>query len=58
MLRKCDALIGIDQKNAAYQQYSKILTIDPENAIAKNALQNISLRLLCIKFHLNNFLFV
>lgn len=44
MLRKCDALMSIDQKNDAYQQYSIILSIEPENAIAKKALKNISLR--------------
>lgn len=45
MLRKCDGLIGIGQKNDAYHQYTKILSIDPDNLIVKKALKNIPLRL-------------
>lgn len=44
ILRKCEALLATEQKNEAYKQYSHILKIDPENAIAKKALKNISLR--------------
>lgn len=44
MLRKCDALIACDRKNKAYQLYARIQQIDPENAIAKKALKNISIR--------------
>lgn len=44
MLRKCDALIASDRKNDAYKQYTCILDIDPENEVAKKALENISLR--------------
>lgn len=44
ILRKCEALLVIDQKNEAYKHYSYILKIDPENVIAKKALKNISLR--------------
>lgn len=44
MLRKCEAFLATNQKNDAYKQYSQILKIDPENAIAKKALKNISLR--------------
>lgn len=44
MLRKCEALIAIEQKNDAYKLYSYILKVDPRNAIAKKALKNISIR--------------
>lgn len=44
MLRKCDALIACDRKNEAYRLYTKILQIDSENATAKKALKNISIR--------------
>lgn len=44
MLRKSDALIANGCKNEAYKQYTNILSIDPDNEIAKKSLQNISLR--------------
>ena len=44
MLRKCEALMAIEQKNVAYKLYSYILKVDPGNAIAKKALKNISIR--------------
>lgn len=44
MLRKCDALVACDRKNEAYQLYMRILQIDSENATAKKALKNMSIR--------------
>lgn len=44
MLRKCEALMAIEQKNEAYKIYSYILKVDPGNAIARKALKNISIR--------------
>lgn len=44
MLRKCDALVACDRKNDAYRLYVSILQIDPDNATAKKALKNISIR--------------
>lgn len=44
MLRKCDALIAINKKNDAYKIYGEILQIDPNNAVAKASLKNISIR--------------
>lgn len=44
MLRKCDALIATNCKNEAYKLYSEILKIDPENAVAKKASKNMSIR--------------
>lgn len=44
MLRKCDALIACDRRNEAYRLYTRILQIDSENAVAKKALKNMSIR--------------
>lgn len=44
MLRKCEALLAMEQKNEAYKLYSFILKVDPGNAVAKKALKNISIR--------------
>lgn len=44
ILRKCDALVAMNRKNEAYKLYAHILSIDPENAMAKNALKNITIR--------------
>lgn len=44
ILRKCEALVACDRKNDAYRLYMSLLQIDPDNATAKKALKNMSIR--------------
>lgn len=44
MLRKCDGLLSVDRKNEAYKMYGEVLKIDPDNGVAKKAIEQTSIR--------------
>lgn len=44
MLRKAEALNALNRNNEAYEQYSKILKIDPEHTFAAKAVKAIPIR--------------
>lgn len=44
LLRKADALIALDKTNDAHKVYCKVLEIDPNNMVAKKAIETIPIR--------------